>query len=389
VKPEFVVLALILIGALYCFWTQRLRTDITALLVMLTLALPWPRMDGKWSAILSPQEAFSGFGTVAVIMVTAMFMFGAAMVRTATAEMIGGRLFRACAHNELLLQVAVMSVATVFSMFINETTIVLVFMPVVLTVCKERNLSPSRYLLCAAYGAALGGQWTLIGTRSNIIASDILRQRTGLGIGFFDFTPVAAPVFVGCAIYFFLVGRRFLPKAEIQSLEQELGKEYLTEVMVTPQSNTVGLTLDQLDWAKRQDVTIVGVIREGERMPPNGWMRLHPGDALIMQGAVPTIGSLLKSPDFQFMEEVKIGGRPFAAWISLRWKRCSLPIPDTQAALCNKPISVAITVSVCWAFRGMARQSRSGLLPRDWSTVIRYFYSATTQTWSAWNAIRI
>ena len=66
-KPEFVVLGLILIGALYCFWTQRLRTDITALLVTLTLALPWPRMDGKWSAILSPQEAFSGFGTPPII----------------------------------------------------------------------------------------------------------------------------------------------------------------------------------------------------------------------------------------------------------------------------------------------------------------------------------
>jgi di/tricarboxylate transporter len=240
-------------------------------------------------------------------MVTAMFVFSAAMVRTGAAEMIGGRLFRACAHNELLLQIAVLFVTAAFSMFINETTIVLVFMPVVLGVCKERNLSPSRYLLCAAYGAALGGQWTLIGTRSNIIVSDLLRQRTGHGINFFDFTPIAAIVFVGCATYFFLVGRRFLPKAEAPSLEQELGKEYLTEVMVMPQSATVGLTLDQLDWAKRQDLTIVGVIRGGERMPSNGWLKLHPGDALIIQGAVPTIGSLLKSPDFQFMEEVKIG----------------------------------------------------------------------------------
>src|SRR5258708_13380152 len=77
--------------------------------------------------------------------------------------------------------------------------------------------------------------------------------------------------------------------------------------MGSTQSTTVGLTRGQLGWDKRQDVTIVGVIREGERMPPNGWMKLHPGDALIMQGAVPTIGSLLKSPDFQFMEEVKIG----------------------------------------------------------------------------------
>ena len=93
-KPEFIVLTLILLGALYLFWTQRLRTDIAALLVMLSMALPWPRPDGKWSAILSPQEAFSGFGSVAVIMVTAMFVFSAAMVRTGAAEMIGGRLFR-------------------------------------------------------------------------------------------------------------------------------------------------------------------------------------------------------------------------------------------------------------------------------------------------------
>jgi di/tricarboxylate transporter len=306
-KPEFIALGLILSGALYFFWTQKLRTDITALLVMLALALPWPHADHKWSGILTPQEAFAGFGSVAVIMVTAMFVFSAALVRTGAAEMIGGRLFRACADNELLLQVAVLALATACSMFINETTIVLVFMPVILGVCKERNLSPSRYLMCAAYGAALGGQWTLIGTRSNIIVSELFRQRTGQGIGFFDFTPVAVTVFVGCATYFFLVGRRFLPTPDVQSLEQELGKEYLTEVMVTPQSTTLGLTLDQLDWAKRQDVTIVGVIREGERMPPNGWMKLHPGDVLIMQGAVPTIGSLLKSPDFRFMEEVKIG----------------------------------------------------------------------------------
>ena len=308
-KPEFIVLGLIVAGALYLFWTQKLHTDVTAVLVMLSLAVPWPRPDGRWSAILSPQEAFSGFGSVAVIMVTAMFVFSASMIRTGAAEMIGGRLFRACAHHEILLQVAILSISAACAMFIHETTTVLVLMPIVLAVCKERHLSPSRYLLCAAYGAALGGQWTLIGTRSNIIVSDFLRQRTGQGIGFFDFTPVAAVVFAGCAIYFFLVGRRFLPGAEAQSLEQELGKEYLTEVMVTPQSAIIGSRLDQLEWAKRQDITIVGVIREGERMPPDGWMKVHPGDALIMQGAVPTMSGLLKSPDFQLMEELKIGER--------------------------------------------------------------------------------
>jgi Na+/H+ antiporter NhaD/arsenite permease-like protein len=106
-----------------------------------------------------------------------------------------GACLGAVAHNELLLQIAVLFVAAAFSMFINETTIVLVFMPVVLGVCKERNLSPSRYLLCAAYGAALGGQWTLIGTRSNIIVSDLLRHR-----------------FRCCATYFFWSSEGFCRK---------------------------------------------------------------------------------------------------------------------------------------------------------------------------------
>jgi hypothetical protein len=56
------------------------------------------------------------------------------------------------------------------------------------------------------------GQWTLIGTRSNIIVSDLFRQRTGHGINFFDFTPIAATVFVGCATYFFLFGGGFCRK---------------------------------------------------------------------------------------------------------------------------------------------------------------------------------
>src|SRR5258708_13160851 len=144
-KPEFIALGLILLGALYFFWTQRLRTDITALVVMLSLAIPWPHADGKWSGILTPQEAFSGFGSVAVIMVTAMFVFSAALVRTGAAEMIGGRLFRACAGDELLFQIAVLGLPTVCSMFVSETTIVLVFIPFIFGVCKYPNLSPPPY----------------------------------------------------------------------------------------------------------------------------------------------------------------------------------------------------------------------------------------------------
>ncbi|HVV72572.1 MAG TPA: SLC13 family permease [Verrucomicrobiae bacterium] len=304
---EYIVLGAILAGALYLFWTQQVRTDVTALLVTLALVIPWPHPDGKWRGILSYEEGFSGFGSPAVIMVASMFVLGAAMVRTGAAERIGGKLFRACAGNEVLLQTSILVVSTLFSMFMNDTTVVLVFLPIIMAVCKERNLSPSRYLLCLAYGSLLGGQWTLVGTRSNIIISDYLRQNAGTGMGFFDLTPIAAVVFAVALVYFLLFGRHRLPRdAEAVSAEDNLAREYLTEVLVTPKSATVGKSLDQLEWWKRSDLTVVELVRGGHRIPASGWMKLQPGDVLIMQGPVPTIGDLLKSPDFQLKEEVKM-----------------------------------------------------------------------------------
>lgn len=141
---DYIALALILAVALCLFGQHKLRTDVTALLVTLALILPWPHPDGQWRSLLTYQEGFSGSGSVAVVMVVSMFVFGAAIVRTGAAEFLGTRLFRWCARHELLLQAAVLMVTTATSMFVNDTTVVLIFMPLIVAVCKEKNLSPSR-----------------------------------------------------------------------------------------------------------------------------------------------------------------------------------------------------------------------------------------------------
>jgi di/tricarboxylate transporter len=305
---EFIALGVIFAAALYLFWTGRLRTDITALSIMVALILPWPHLDGRWRPILTYKEGFSGFGSAAVVMVAAMFVVGAAMIRTGLVDFIGGRLFRACAHKEWQLQLAILSVTTVVSMFINDTTVVLVFLPTIVTLCKERNLSPGRYLMCAAYGSLLGGQWTLIGTRSNIVISDYLFQKSGNGFGFFDLTAVAAVVFAGCAIYFLLLARRFLPNAsESRPLENALATRYLTEVTVPAQSRAVGKAITEWNWGKRADVSVVELIRGTERMPAYAELRLQVGDVLIMEGPASTMTELLKTPDFVLKQELEIG----------------------------------------------------------------------------------
>ena len=125
-NAEYVALGMILAGALYLFWTQKQRTDVTALLVVLGLIIPWPHLDGQWRGILTYQEGFSGFGSAAVIMVASMFVLGAAMVRTGAAEGFGGKLFRACFKRCHYL---VLRYAVLFRQGINCFLIVIVCLP--------------------------------------------------------------------------------------------------------------------------------------------------------------------------------------------------------------------------------------------------------------------
>jgi di/tricarboxylate transporter len=236
-------------------------------------------------------------------MIAAMFIIGGAIVQTGVAESLGMRMLRRVANREWLLQLNVLGVATVTSMFINDTTVVLIMLPLIMSICREWALSPSRYLLFAAYGSLLGGQWTLIGTRSNILISDYLRVRTDEGIGFFDFSLVAAPVFLVAAFYLLLIGRRLLPDRP-PVFSRFAMKEFLTEVVVQEGSRAQGHRLSTVEPFNRQKLTVVALLRGGERV--SRWAELECGDVIVVRGTVDTIGELIKSPGFKVREEVDL-----------------------------------------------------------------------------------
>jgi di/tricarboxylate transporter len=306
---DYIALGLILLGAIVLFWTRRLPHDVTAVLVLISLILPWPHADGEWRPILAPAVGFSGFGSSAVVMIASMFVFGGALVRTGAAESFGMALFRSAASSERKLQAAVLAATTACSMFVNDTTVVLVFVPLILTVCRERNLAPSRYLMHAAYGSLLGGQWTLIGTRSNVLISEFYRTATGSGLGFFDFTPIAVVIFAIAALHMLGFGRRLLPAAAegapgAGGTTEAEDRAYLNEVVVTPASAIIGRTVAELGWEKREDLTVVEVLRRGVLLPRRA--QLMEGDLIVVQGRAGALQDLLKTPDVQFKEEVKI-----------------------------------------------------------------------------------
>lgn len=295
-SPDYYYLIGVLIFAIYFFWSQRLRADVTALLVMLLLIVPWPHGSGEWRGVLSYQEGFSGFGSSAMIMIAAMFVIGSAIVRTGAAEVFGLALMRRAAGSEWRLQLTILGLSTAASMFINDTTVVLIFLPLILSICRAHKLPPSRYLMFAAYGSLLGGQWTLVGTRSNIIISDFLRDQTGSGIDFFAFATLGAPIFLVSAVILILLGRHVLPFNAAVFSDREM-VEFVTELAVPRESKLVGqrMTGDQ------SPMNVIAVIRDGDRLAANSILAAD--DVVVVRGTVDDLGAILKTSDLELLEQ--------------------------------------------------------------------------------------
>lgn len=309
-QPEPVYLGVALVAMLVAAFRGLLRLDLAAMLLLLSLLVPWRRVDGAWVGILDANQAFSGFGSQAVVMIVGIFVISQAMERTGAAEMVGARLLRGASKREVTLQLAILVGATLFSAFVSDTTTVLVWMPLLLAVCRAQRYAPSRHLMILAVAALLGGQWTLIGTRANVVVSDFLRSQTGEGLGFFAFTPVAALVWLASATWLLAFGRRLLPSSDAGTslADRYAVKEYLTEVMISTSNDMLGRPLRELDVVP-PGATLLGVGRGENSLPPSPWLVLQPGDVLIVQGRISSISELLEHPGVEVREEMKLAGR--------------------------------------------------------------------------------
>ena len=63
-------------------------------------------------------------------------------------------------------------------------------LPVLENWCHRRGISPSKVMLPMSFAVVIGGTITLLGTSTNLLASDVSRQLGYGGIDLFDFTPI-------------------------------------------------------------------------------------------------------------------------------------------------------------------------------------------------------
>lgn len=267
------ILLVLFVVALVLFATEWLPVDVTALLLLGALLL---------FGLLTPKEAFAGFGSDTVLTLASLFVLTRVLLRAGVIEWIGQALARRARNATAMLRGMLGAVAGV-SAFTSNTATTAVFLPVMAGVSRKAGLPASRVLMPLAFSSILGGTVTLIGTSTNLVVSGAL-PATGLKpLGFFELAWVGLPAALIGLLYLFFIAPRLLPARDAQ-LEETL-RAYLADLTVAPGSPLVGQTLRQTNLGRDHGLTVIAV-RRGETTTygPPADFRIHEADTLVVEG---------------------------------------------------------------------------------------------------------
>ncbi len=205
---ENLLIFVIMGTALLLFISEKICIDLVALMVLVSLTL---------TGLITPEEAFSGFASPAVITVWAVFIISGGLTRSGVADVIARFILRLAGHNQVRLIVLIMVTVGVMSAFMNNIGAVAILLPAVVSVAREMKISPAKLLIPLAWASLTGGNITLIGTPPNILASSILANYPEIpNFEFFDFFPMGVIVLTTGVLYMVLVGRHLLPARTLE-----------------------------------------------------------------------------------------------------------------------------------------------------------------------------
>jgi len=323
--PGIALVALIVVAALVLFATEPVPVDITALGIMVTLMLVEPTsalladagLIADQITMIRPEQGLSGFASPATITVLAMFILSEGVRRTGIVQTLGSFIATATGDSESKQLGAIIGVVSPISGFINNTAAVAILLPMVVDVADRGNTSPSKLLLPLSYASMFGGTLTLIGTSTNILASDVAARLalqypdTDLhAMTMFEFTGLGIIVSIVGVVYLMTLGRWLTP-ARIEprgDLTEEFGvADYLAEVTVREDSPMIGRKVGNALVDSELDVDILQLIRDDEVfLEPLNSNQIQAGDIFAVRTDRDTLLSLLDMEGLDLLPDVTV-----------------------------------------------------------------------------------
>jgi di/tricarboxylate transporter len=304
---EIVFVFALLALTLASFVWEKFPPDVTAVTLFAILLV---------TGLLPSENAFAVFANPAPVTVGAMFILSAALVKCGVVDRISGFVERAGTLPYPIVILVMVALVATLSAFVNNTPVVVVFLPVVLGLARKMNLAPSKLLIPLSYAAVLGGTCTLVGTSTNLIVNGIAVANGEPTVRLFELAQLGLPVAIIGGIYLAIVGKKVLPVREMLTdiLSDEERREYLTEAFVQNESPMIGKTLHDSGLKANRGVRVLEIVRHGVaiRIDPQT-TELEAGDRLILSCRPKGIAAARSVEGLDLVSDLQLGLEQIAA----------------------------------------------------------------------------
>ena len=244
---------------------------------------------------LPVDKVLSGFSSSSVVLVGALFVVIAGLVHTGVMQWI----VRYCLGTPKSYNMAIFRLMTpvaALSSFLNNTTVVALFINVVKIWAKKLNVAPSKLLIPLSYASGMGGICTLIGTPPNLLISGFYMDQTHEQLSIF--TPTLAGLFcLAVGILATIAMKKLIPERTSPEEALENSQNYTVELLVPSDAKFIGETLKDAGLFQVEGGHIIEIIRFDKEIisPVSEDEFIFGGDRLVFSGQVDEILKLRNS----------------------------------------------------------------------------------------------
>jgi di/tricarboxylate transporter len=290
---EILLITLLLIVTLVLLISEWIAIDLVAIGLMVALMV---------TGLLKPTEAVAGFANPAVITVGSMFLLSQGMVRTGVVGYLGRRVINMTRGRTRLALLVVILIVALASAFINNTPVVVLFVPVILSMGCQLGVSASKFLIPISYASILGGACTLIGTSTNIIVSDLSAQLGYGRLSMFESGQVGLPLAIIGLVLILLTAPRWLPDINNPTceLENQPKRRYLSEMVIPRGSRLIGINPCTELSPRYPGIEVLELIRYTHIFHPcRDRMTIAADDLLLVKGTPNDLTNILEGKDVE------------------------------------------------------------------------------------------
>ena len=261
------------IAMFIAFARGRMSIEIISLLTIAVIAvgLYFFPLEGQ-----SPTDglaiAFGGFGHYALITICALMILGRGLIVTGALDPASRMLERIFKFNLQLGLLVSLVLAFVLSMFVNNTPVLVLLIPIFVTLAARGAMPASKTLMPLNAASLIGGLATTIGTSTNILVVSIAVDLGMPMMSVFHYTPIVLAAAVVALPYLWLVMPKMLDDNRVEQTHEM--RRFFTRLRVTENSLLNGRELAQI--APRLPSGIEfhdlqpGLFRPGQRIKVSG-----------------------------------------------------------------------------------------------------------------------